>query len=67
MLTGELRTQVDKLWTTFWTGGISNPLTIIEQISYLFFFEETYLTESPPLYPSKDECGQINPFSDPRK
>lgn len=39
MLTGELRTQVDKLWTTFWTGGISNPLTVIEQISYLLFLK----------------------------
>ena len=39
MLTGELRTKVDKLWTTFWTGGIANPLTVIEQISYLLFIK----------------------------
>jgi type I restriction enzyme M protein len=39
MLTGELRNKVDKLWTTFWTGGIANPLTVIEQISYLLFLK----------------------------
>jgi len=39
MLTGELRSKIDKLWTTFWTGGISNPLTVIEQISYLLFLK----------------------------
>jgi type I restriction enzyme M protein len=39
MLTGELRSKVDKLWTTFWTGGIANPLTVIEQISYLLFLK----------------------------
>ncbi len=37
MITGELRTKIDKLWTEFWTGGIANPLTVIEQISFLMF------------------------------
>jgi len=37
MLTGELRSQVDKVWDSFWSGGISNPLEIIEQITYLLF------------------------------
>src|SRR3954471_191791 len=37
MLTGELRNKVDKLWDAFWTGGISNPLEVIEQITYLLF------------------------------
>ncbi len=37
MITGELRNQVDKLWTEFWTGGITNPLMVIEQISFLIF------------------------------
>jgi len=37
MLTGQLRNEVDKLWETFWTGGITNPLTVIEQITYLLF------------------------------
>ncbi len=37
MLTGEIRTQIDQLWNAFWTGGISNPLEVIEQITYLLF------------------------------
>ena len=37
MITGPLRNQVDRLWTEFWTGGITNPLTVIEQISFLMF------------------------------
>lgn len=37
MITGTLRNQIDKLWTEFWTGGIANPLTVIEQISFLMF------------------------------
>jgi len=32
-----LRSQIDKLWTEFWTGGITNPLMVIEQISFLMF------------------------------
>ncbi len=37
MLNGELRNKVDQVWDTFWTGGISNPLSVIEQITYLLF------------------------------
>ena len=37
MLTGEIRGQVDRLWDAFWSGGISNPLELIEQITYLRF------------------------------
>ena len=37
MITGELRQKIDKLWEEFWTGGITNPLTVIEQISFLMF------------------------------
>lgn len=37
MLTGELRSQTDAVWHTFWSGGISNPLEVIEQITYLLF------------------------------
>ena len=36
----EQKSQIDKLWETFWSNGISNPLTVIEQISYLFFIKE---------------------------
>ena len=37
MITGELKSQVDKIWESFWTGGIANPLTVIEQFTFLLF------------------------------
>jgi type I restriction enzyme M protein len=37
MITGEIRSQVDRIWDAFWSGGISNPLEVIEQITYLLF------------------------------
>ncbi|MGH4117948.1 type I restriction-modification system subunit M [Clostridium sp.] len=39
MITGELRSKVDKIWETFWTGGISNPLEVIEQFTYFLFIK----------------------------
>lgn len=39
MLTGDIRNQVDQIWNAFWTGGISNPLEVIEQITYLLFIK----------------------------
>jgi type I restriction enzyme M protein len=39
MLTGDIRNQVDRIWDTFWTGGISNPLEVIEQFTYLLFIK----------------------------
>lgn len=39
MITGELKNKVDKIWETFWTGGITNPLSVIEQITYLLFIK----------------------------
>lgn len=37
MITGNLKRQIDLLWTEFWQGGITNPLTVIEQITFLMF------------------------------
>lgn len=37
MLTGELKQQIDQIWNAFWSGGIANPLEVIEQITYLLF------------------------------
>ncbi|TMU82183.1 SAM-dependent DNA methyltransferase [Bacillus sp. BHET2] len=39
MITGELKNKVDKVWETFWTGGITNPLTVIEQFTYLLYIK----------------------------
>jgi type I restriction enzyme M protein len=37
MITGAIKSQIDSVWNAFWTGGISNPLEVIEQITYLLF------------------------------
>ena len=37
MITGPLKSKIDKLWLEFFAGGITNPLTVIEQISFLMF------------------------------
>ncbi len=39
MITGELRSNIDKVWEIFWTGGITNPLSVIEQFTYLLFIK----------------------------
>ncbi|MBK8968689.1 MAG: SAM-dependent DNA methyltransferase [Lewinellaceae bacterium] len=70
MLTGELKSQIDRVWNAFWTGGLSNPLTVIEQMTYLLFIRrldevhttrerQAVLTKQPiqdPIYqPDQDE------------
>ena len=47
MLTGELRGQIDRIWDSFWTGGISNPLEVIEQLTYLLFIRRLWTTCTP--------------------
>jgi type I restriction enzyme M protein len=37
MITGNIKSQIDQLWNAFWSGGIANPLEVIEQITYLMF------------------------------
>jgi type I restriction enzyme M protein len=37
LITGDVRSQIDRIWDAFWSGGISNPLEVIEQITYLLF------------------------------
>ena len=39
MITGEIKNRIDQIWDTFWTGGITNSLTILEQMTYLFFMK----------------------------
>jgi type I restriction enzyme M protein len=76
MLTGTLRNEINQLWETFWTGGITNPLTVIEQITYLLFIKrldemqtrrerEAHLLEMPlqkPLYPPGYEALRWSNF-----
>jgi type I restriction enzyme M protein len=39
VLTGGLRSQIDGIWNSFWSGGISNPLEVMEQLTYLLFLK----------------------------
>lgn len=39
MLTGNIRNQVDQIWNAFWSGGVSNPLSVIEQLTFLMFIK----------------------------
>ena len=75
MLTGEIRNKVDKIWSDIWAGGISNPLTVIEQLTYLMFirsldekelenesFEALSGEAMPKIFP-QDEEGQAMRWS----
>ena len=65
MITGVIKNKVDKIWTDIWAGGITNPLTVIEQLTYLMFirsldekeleteeFEHTAGGKLPHIFPS---------------
>lgn len=39
MITGELKSKIDRIWDTMWSGGVSNPLSVIEQLTYLLFIK----------------------------
>ena len=39
MITGEIKSKVDRIWDTMWAGGISNPLSVVEQLTYLLFIK----------------------------
>ena len=39
MLTGPIRNQIDQIWSAFWSGGVSNPLSVIEQLTFLMFIK----------------------------
>lgn len=45
MITGAVRNKVDKIWTDIWAGGITNPLTVIEQLTYLMFIRQLDVEE----------------------
>lgn len=39
-MTGELKNKIDSLWEIFWNGGITNPLDVVEQMTYLMFIKD---------------------------
>lgn len=70
MITGTIKNKVDKIWTDIWAGGITNPLTVIEQLTYLMFIRsldekeletegfEAMTGESLPKIFPQSEAGQ---------
>ena len=70
MITGQVRNKVDKIWTDIWAAGITNPLTVIEQLTYLMFIRsldekelenesfENLTGESMPRIFPQTEAGQ---------
>jgi type I restriction enzyme M protein len=69
MITGELKAQIDKVWEAFWTGGLSNPISVIEQMTYLLFIrrldelqtakeQKANLLKKPIEEPIYDESNQ---------
>lgn len=75
MITGTIRNKVDKIWESIWAGGITNPLTVIEQLTYLMFIRsldeketetEEYETMTgevlPKIFPAS-ETGQAMRWS----
>lgn len=48
MITGELKNKVDKIWEIFWTGGLANPLDVIEQLTYLMFVRDLDQIDTRP-------------------
>jgi type I restriction enzyme M protein len=79
VIAGEIKAKVDRIWDAFWSGGIANPLEVIEQITYLLFIrrlDDLHTAtenranrlgrgvESPVFPPGADESGA--PFEDLR-
>lgn len=75
MITGTIKNKVDKIWTDIWAGGITNPLTVIEQLTYLMFirsldekeleneeFENMTGEKLPKIFP-QSEAGQAMRWS----
>lgn len=45
MITGEIKNKIDQIWTSIWAGGLTNPLTVIEQLTYLMFIRSLDVKE----------------------
>lgn len=39
MITGEIKNQIDQIWDTFFVAGVTNPITVLEQMTYIFFMK----------------------------
>ena len=39
MITGDIKNKIDQIWDTFFVAGITNPITVLEQMTYIFFMK----------------------------
>ena len=67
MITGELKSQIDAIWNTFWTGGISNTITIVEQLTYLIFIKDLDETETLNEHMAKRLKKEFTPLFGPEQ
>lgn len=56
MITGELKNKIDSLWEIFWTGGLTNPLDVIEQMTYLMFIHDLDVSDKARLLNTETVC-----------
>lgn len=64
MITGAIKNKIDKIWTDIWAGGLTNPLTVIEQLTYLMFIrslDETELNYEYTENMTGEKCKKIFP------
>jgi len=67
VITGEIKNKIDKIWTDMWAGGVTNPLTVIEQITYLMFIrslDEKELENESFEALTTEKMGKIFPQDD---
>lgn len=70
MITGEIKNKIDQIWDTFFVAGITNPITVLEQMTYIFFMKmlddkqlqeeenaRDWDSEVETLPSPKDNCG----------
>ncbi|PAK12952.1 DNA methyltransferase [Burkholderia ubonensis] len=71
MLTGEIRSQINAIWDSFWSGGISNPLEVMEQVTYLLFIrrldEMHTLEEQKAIVTGRPQVTRIFPHGKDEK
>lgn len=71
MLTGEIRSQINAIWDSFWSGGISNPLEVMEQVTYLLFIrrldEMHALEEQKAIVTGRPQVTRIFPHGKDEK
>ncbi len=64
MITGKIKSQIDAIWMSFWTGGISNSIDVLEQMTYLFFMK--MLDDAQLNQEATAQAMELNDFEDPK-